>query len=354
MQKSVTFRFFRLLILFLLGLGCSFNPSQLFPEQTIDPLPPSIARRAISQDFKENLVWRKDGIGIRHLPLPSSELLIGAGYVAFVNFLGGPLSMINQLEVVDAHTGNTVWRSERFSDYEDVAVVGDKAFVLLNEGKLLNIYDVKGDGKPLHSSDKYFKAGTIFYLFPVAEGEVILYYQQGDEYSIHTIDSKGVEVGNSRKIQGLSFLFLFDQPFFLSTGAEYIGGNFRTGEELWRIPAPGQIYGRPILQDNILIISAGDGRRYALMAIDIRNGHKLWKTEKIFGSNVVLYEGNLYALRNDAVLVKLDPKTCQTEDEISFTPNSIDAGFSAYWLASDGERLFVYFGDSQELFALEL
>ena len=77
-------------------------------------------------------------------------------------------------------------------------------------------------------------------------------------------------------------------------------------------------------------------------------------TNELFGSNVVMHKESAYALRNDAVLVKLNPVTGQTEEEVSFTPNSIDAGLSAYWLASDGERLFIYFGDSQELFAFEI
>ena len=90
-----------------------------------------------------------------------------------------------------------------------------------------------------------------------------------------------------------------------------------------------------------------------LMAVAIQTGHKLWETEKVFGPSVVLHQDSLYALRNDAVLVKLDLKTGQVQEEMPFEPASINAGKWAYLLASDGERLFVYFGDSQELFALK-
>lgn len=86
-------------LLFLLGLNCSFNPSQLLPEQTIDPLPPAIVSRTISKDFEQNLVWHKNQINIRRGFSPSSGLIVGYGYMAFVNFLGGPLSQINQLDV---------------------------------------------------------------------------------------------------------------------------------------------------------------------------------------------------------------------------------------------------------------
>ena len=122
---------------------------------------------------------------------------------------------------------------------------------------------------------------------------------------------------------------------------------------MWRIPATGRVDSWPVLRDNTLIISAGDGKRYALTALDTKDGRELWKTEKVFGSNVVSHKDNLYALRNDAVIVKLAITTGQIQEEIPFNPSSIDAGSWAYWLASDGERLFVYFGDSQELFALK-
>ncbi len=67
-----------------------------------------------------------------------------------------------------------------------------------------------------------------------------------------------------------------------------------------------------------------------------------------------MHQGSLYALRDDAVLVKLDITTGQLEEEIPFEPASTNFGKWAYLLASDGEKVFVYFGDSQELFALEV
>lgn len=129
-----------LMILLFLGLGCGIDPSRFVPEQTMDPIPPAIANRTLSQDFEEGLIWRKDLISIR-LDAPSPGLLAGHGYVAFVNFLGGPLSMINQLEILEAETGTTLWQSERFPTHEDIAISKNKAFVLLRRGSPLNIYN---------------------------------------------------------------------------------------------------------------------------------------------------------------------------------------------------------------------
>ncbi|MCB0153609.1 MAG: hypothetical protein KDF65_02345, partial [Anaerolineae bacterium] len=91
-----------------------------------------------------------------------------------------------------------------------------------------------------------------------------------------------------------------------------------------------------------------------LLSLDIENGRELWRTEKEFSSAIALCGSELFALRNDATLVRLDPTTGFGEDEIAFSPASINAGAASYWLACDEQRLFVYFGDSQELFALSL
>jgi outer membrane protein assembly factor BamB len=345
-------------MLFLLGLGCGFDPYQLIPEQTLERFPPAIEGRIISQSFSGSVVWHRNDILIRR-SLPPPELLAGHGRIAFVNFLGGPLGEISRLDVLDANTGATLWQSERFADHETAAISKDRAFVLLNEGSPLNVYDIQGNHKPLHSFN-YFNEATLFYMSPtVAEENIyIYYYEQGSGYAFHSINLEGQKAANPRRIQvtGWPDLFLFNRPFFLVIEEEgqYTWNNLETGEELWRIPAPGRIDSWPVLQDGTLIISAGDGLRYLLMAIDTQTGHKLWETEKVFGPSVALYQDSLYALRNDGVLTKLDFTAGRIQEEIPFEPASINPGKWAYLLASDGERLFVYFGDSQELFALKI
>ena len=187
---------------------------------------------------------------------------------------------------------------------------------------------------------------------------IFIYYQQGNEYLLQRINMDGKEVGTPRRLRVVPGrhppLFLFDAPFFLSTWEEYRWADFETGEELWRIPATGGVDSWPVLQDGILVISAGDGLRYSLTAIDTASGQKIWASEEVFGPSVTIHGGSLYALRNDAVLVKLKLTTGRIEAEIPFEPSSTNFGKWAYLLASDGERLFIYFGDSQELFALDV
>lgn len=148
-------------------------------------------------------------------------------------------------------------------------------------------------------------------------------------------------------------LFLFDQYFFL--GDYSFAGSWnslKTGQELWRISKLGQVETRPVLHDNNLIVSLGNSTDFFLLALNTGNGDELWRTEEEFGANIVMYKNSVYGLRTDAVLVKLDPLTGQPEEEIPFHPASIQPERWAYWLVTNGEELFIYFGDSQEVCAL--
>lgn len=363
-QRKLVPNLLVLVTLLFSALGCGFDPYQLLPKQlisesTLDRSPPAVSSRTISQGSSANVVWQRSDIYMpRNLATLIPGLKAGHGYIAFVNFLGGTLSQINRLDVLDAETGATIWQSERFPDYEAFSISKDKAFLVLNEESLLNIYSIQDGGEPL-ASFNHFQEATQFYMFPfAAEEHVFIYYHQGNGYLLHRIGLDGKELGAPRRLEVMASrhtgLFLFDAPFFLSTYEEYIWANFDTGEELWRASAAGRVDSWPVLWDDVLVISAGDGLRYLLTAIDTVSGEKLWESEEVFGPSVVMHQGSLYALRDDAVLVKLDLTTGQTEEETRFEPASTNFGTWPYLLASDGERLFVYFGDSQELFAIKV
>jgi hypothetical protein len=130
-----------LLLLVVMIFGCSFESSQLVREQTVVPPSPTMGARTISPRFSESITWRKSNIYIRLVPVLPPVLLAGHGYVAFIAFNGGPLSLVNQLQVLDANSGIPLWQSERFPDYEAMALSRDKAFVLLDLGRTLNIYN---------------------------------------------------------------------------------------------------------------------------------------------------------------------------------------------------------------------
>ena len=349
-----------LFLLILTGLGCGISTLiEALPEQTTGPTPtPIVLRRSLSSDNQDRLLWRKNQIYMLHNTLPSPGLLVNEGQIAFINFLGGPISQVDQLTVLDSITGAVLWQSERFGDFEDVAIKKGNALVLLRRGTALNVYEINGDSKPV-STFNYFSEDVRSYITAIPESDFIYiyYYAQRGELITHTIDFTGAKIDPQRKLQTSTTIF---RPFIISdtfaflTGEEYVGIDLNTGKTLWRTLSGGRIDSWPVLLDNNLIIAPGDGRRHILLSLHIENGRELWRTEKEFSPATALCGNELFALRNDATLVRLDPTTGLGEDEIAFSPASINAGAAAYWLACNEQTVFVYFGDSQELFALNL
>src|SRR5687768_15931073 len=103
-RKTLILVCWGLLVLSFIGLGCNSKIPQLLTEQEMNPISATIANRTISQNFEDSFVWRKNNINIRRNTYPSSKLLADDGHVAYVDFEGGPLSLINQLQVLEAST----------------------------------------------------------------------------------------------------------------------------------------------------------------------------------------------------------------------------------------------------------
>ena len=217
-QKNIYVKLIPALMIFLSVTGCGFDLSEILAQPTKEPLPTFVASRTTSPDFAEKLVWSKSSLATPRTR--EAPLLANQKYVAFVNYLEGPLSQIRQLQIMDTQTGQFLWQSERFSDYADLEIYKENAFILFREGALLNIYQIAGDSKPVFSTDKYASAHSVFYLSPANQKNLHLYHDkylpENDtyEYVVYTIDNNGREIGSPLKMQGFYDLFLFEQPFF--------------------------------------------------------------------------------------------------------------------------------------------
>ena len=69
-------------------------------------------------------------------------------------------------------------------------------------------------------------------------------------------------------------------------------------------------------------------------------------------SNFVVANDSLYGIDLDARLVQRDIETGEELGYIQFTPERVDTSTNRYRVAVDGEMVFVFFSDSQELIAL--
>jgi outer membrane protein assembly factor BamB len=123
------------------------------------------------------------------------------------------------------------------------------------------------------------------------------------------------------------------------------------GEVIWQtkvdVSVPDQF---PLLSNNKLILISGQ-RDMTLYAVDFNTGQLLWQSKDPFVSHPAVSQGKVYALRKDARLMILDETSGTEIGYIQFTPE--ETPWATYWVGADEQgRIFVYFSDSQELFAL--
>ena len=172
----------------IIGAYLILSPMQddVFERTVASILPTPVNDRTISPQFNDKIIWHRGHFNIRHYLEPSPGLIASHQYLAFV-------TTSYQLNLLDVDTGITLWQSEPFSDYEAFAVNKDKAFVLLDTGSPLNIYDINGNSSPIGTFD-YFREFTHFYIFPTdPEDRFYVYYYdwRNNLYNLQEMNLEG-------------------------------------------------------------------------------------------------------------------------------------------------------------------
>jgi outer membrane protein assembly factor BamB len=192
----------------------------------------------------------------------------------------------------------------------------------------------------------------------------------------------------------------------VTVGARVIVGGFsrvlalnsENGQTLWETHVPANV-GRVELRDNLLYVVGGDppteildpgtgnivdqfeepfsfwqepslgsslfrtGRGEEIIAIDAVSGLEIWRKEAKIISNLAITPSHLYALDLRGDLLRIDPLTGYSEIFVQFIPapfnlQNEDNGvrYNYYYIAAEplANFLFVYLGDSAQLFAFEI
>ncbi|GJM39891.1 MAG: hypothetical protein DHS20C20_01730 [Ardenticatenaceae bacterium] len=106
-----------------------------------------------------------------------------------------------------------------------------------------------------------------------------------------------------------------------------------------------------VLVDGILFARTGDDLGQ-LVALDQATGNILWKHANV-ASNIAVENGVVYFLTEDAQLLVADPRTGEILRKLVFSPAPLqNVSNHGFYVAVSGDILLVYFGDSQNLFAL--
>jgi outer membrane protein assembly factor BamB len=122
--------------------------------------------------------------------------------------------------------------------------------------------------------------------------------------------------------------------------------------EFWNNQTP-EIHQPPIVLDDIIVLRTGDGRLLGrVRAFDTQTNALFWETAPIVVSNVAVDKSRAYFLTTSAELIVMDIRTGLITGKIEFAPKNIitesDYGF---YVAAEENNVFIYFGDSQQLFA---
>jgi outer membrane protein assembly factor BamB len=151
----------------------------------------------------------------------------------------------------------------------------------------------------------------------------------------------------------LTSAIIFDR---CNGGLEALDSGSRN--KLWEYFLDEPIHGLPIIIDDYLVVRTG--LRFGnLFVFDRVQGNLLWHTttNNIVG-NPIKYQGLLYDVTTDGELQGYDLNNGQIQTRLLFAPlvnsdhdKSIE---NAYFLAADEKRIYVYFGDSLQLFALQI
>lgn len=373
-------------ITIVLGLaGCSPSGVQsgatALPSQTIELPSPTVAPQSVetpdptaaprplgARQMVENTLslreyWRVSHTCLGGSPYIDLPLIAVAGRVACLHY--DRASNTSDLWVYDAPSGVLLWQAPGKPGEVALAADSERIYFVVHHFHEIRAYDLD-DGEPLWEMQ----------IFPYkvlglqSDGEK-LYIRELMDDMLSTLDARTGEILSRESLVidddgfvwstrfpefDLYYSFLYGQRDDLKLKAV----DAATQQTRWLAQDTGlwSFHRPPVLVDDVLLVNV----QGEVVAFDAQSGQVVWRNldpshsgPPMFATLAVMMDGSLYALRYDARLLRLDPKTGQEIGSIQFTPGlpDISHGISDFFnLAADGGMLFLSFDDTEELIAL--
>lgn len=332
-------------------VGCSsINLSA--PQTTPPPL--VVPRQITGNSLGLRVYWRVPFVG--GMLTAKSDRVV---YVAVAN-------NIPHVRVLDATNGHLLWEVEEARG-SGLLAVDDERVYFEDSYDVLLAYAME-DGRPLwqrpfapHRGRSFDPHGDTLYIRQGGSGEDYLF----------TLDARTGEILNTESLWTADHFLVFarfpqfdlhiltvQDPFTLRAV------DPATQQLRWQIEQkPGlflmNLRWPPVLLNELLLLDV----QGEVLALNAQNGEIVWRSHDLAHSpetelvtRAVMVGDSIYALREDARLVRMDARTGQETGYIRFSPSLTNAnpygGGNFPGLASDGRMLFVSFDDSQELIAL--
>jgi outer membrane protein assembly factor BamB len=317
----------------------------------LDVVPtPTASRSIVSATLPLRELWRSRNILLR-LQFGPPLLSTTEGTVFFVNHSQGWLKA--RLQALDASTGQLRWQTDDdVSTEHSLAASQGRLFIAVNWN--IRAYDLSS-GKPLWRTPGRLPEHTGYEVYPV--GDKLTVYSTMDSQS-KSLDVFSVynpatgELLEQAKIETTEARLLWrTAQVDYRDDCKYLSAVDRSsGRIIWKIAVKDCVSFWPDSVDSEKVFSTVAGE---LFAADIAAGEVLWRYPKKCYSNSAVMGGIVYTIRADGILVGINQKTGNEVGTIEFSPVGKGDGIPTYWVATDGKRLFAYFGDSQELIAFQ-
>ncbi len=314
------------------------------------PVPTPMASRAIVQSgLSLRELWRKGNLVISNY----AGLVTSTQNVFFVEDRLG----LNrgQLQVLDAATGQLQWQVADLPNLDSLATDQVRLFIAVAWN--IRAYNLS-NGKLLWRTPGELPGHTGYSIYPM-DADILVYSTensfQKSERVIRTYDaSNGTLKGLSRteKTPGTSLVLRSQYVDYWGDAEKLWAVDRSSGRTLWQAKIGGWSPHQPILTNSLIILSSNQfsGASFGLYAVDIRTGAIVWQYAGRCLSNFVLTNNTIYAIREDTAIVGIDLQTGKEVGAIRFATTRA-ADDTQYWVAATINRVFAYFGDSQELIA---
>lgn len=263
--------------------------------------------------------------------------------------------------VLDTRTGELIWRFEDIPYPHSMFVHEDFLYLAVNWNILAwNL----STGETIWKSED-LRDHTGYQIHPALLEDNILIYSTETNFFIPTQLLRYYNRNDGVLVELITIRIESDSGFmfFRSPQVDYWIGDGK----LWAVNSPdmttlwqvdmnnmNRVSGWPIVHEQRLIVALGT---YPIVqAYDTSTGELVWEYNERLLSNIVVMDGVLYALKTDGHLIALDANNGKPLGSITFSPFETQSGprSKAYWVAASSGRIFVYFGDSQELVAIKI
>lgn len=338
--------------------GCV--PAELFSTPTAVPALVG-SRQIVENTLGLREYWRVQFGYIVDDPVTTSGRVV---YIDSVN-------NVPHVRVLDAVNGNLLWEVVGENGGNWVAADAERVY-FEDSYDVLHAYVMK-DGRSLW--ERQFSPYRGRWRSPDLHRD-ILYIRQagsGEDY-LYTLEARTGEILSTESLWTADHFLLFARFPQLELQILTVQSPYTlraidpaTRQIVWQVEEkPGlflmPIRWPPVLLDNLLLLELDDDE---VLALDAQSGQIRWRsldpdhpeeTRFATGTGAIIIEDTIYALREDARLVRMDARTGQETGYIQFAPPLSEhnpyGGGNVLGLAGDGQMLFVSFGDSQELIAL--